>query len=272
LKNELETLEIERENLLKYIRNIEENNRENNERLNNIMQKFEIQKKRLMQLEAEKERIDVYQAKIREIEDQHLMEMQTMKQNLIYERESEQVVQLQDRLQILSEELSKMNKALDEKNSEIFQWNEKFRTYEDFHQMKMHDFQQKIEMKAQQMRNDNTGYIMDLEKKLEFFQEEKMRLIEEIEKWRGNSLDLEKKLNNISIMENKLEIMVNQNMALNKNLSGQMQENLYWKEQILEQEKLTQYLFELENKIRYLMAENDRLNKIIIMRCKDMMS
>ena len=225
----------------------------------------------MLHLEAEKERIDVYQVKIREIEEQHMLEMQNMKANILYERDSEQVMQLQEKIEVLSEELTKMNRALDEKNSEIFQWNEKFRTYEDFHQMKMRDYQQKIEMKAQHFRNENSGYIMDLEKKLEFLQEEKMRCIEEIEKWRGNSLELEKKLNNISIMENKLEIMGNQNITLNKSLQSQMQENLYWKGQVMEQEKLTQYLFELESKIRYLLAENDRLNKIIIMRCKDIL-
>ena len=270
-KHEIESLELERENLLKYIRTIEEKNQENNDKLSTLMHKFDSQRKRLLQLEAEKERVDVYQTKIREIEEQHLLELQNMKANLMYERDSEQVLQLQEKIEVLSEELTKMNRALDEKNSEIFQWNEKFRTYEDFHQMKMRDYQQKIEMKAQHFRNENSGYIMDLEKKLEFLQEEKMQFIEEIEKWRGNSLELEKKLNNISIMENKLEIMGNQNMALNKNLQGQMQENMYWKGQVLEQEKLTQYLFELESKIRYLLAENDRLNKIIIMRCKDIL-
>lgn len=271
LKHEIESLELERENLLKYIRTIEEKNQENNDKMSALMQKFDSQRKRLVQLEAEKERVDVYQNKIREIEEQHLLELQNMKANLMYERESEQVLQLQEKIEVLSEELTKMNRALDEKNSEIFQWNEKFRTYEDFHQMKMRDYQQKIEMKTQHFRNENSGYIMDLEKKLEFLQEEKMRYIEEIEKWRGNSLELEKKLNNISIMENKLEIMGNQNMALNKNLQSQMQENMYWKGQVLEQEKLTQYLFELESKIRYLLSENDRLNKIIIMRCKDIL-
>ena len=271
-RNDIENLELERENLLSYIRSIEEKNKENTEKIISFSQKFDVQKKRILQLEAEKERVEIYQSKIREIEEQHMIEMREFKENLIYERDSEQIQVFQEKIEILSEELTKMNRALDEKNNEIMQWNEKFRTYEEFHEMKIRDFQIKLENRNNQFRNENSGYINDLEKKLEFFQEEKIQLIEEIEKWRGNSLELEKKLNNITIMENKLEIMGNQNLALNKSLSTQMQENTYWKGQILEQEKLTQYLFEMENKIKYLMAENERLNRIIIMRCRDMMN
>lgn len=271
-RNEIESLEMERENLLKYAKTLEEKAQENQEKLINISHKFDNQKKRLLQLEAEKERIEFYQNKIREIENQHMMEIEAIKENLLIEREDQRILDLQEKLEILTEELSKMNRALDEKNEEILFANEKLRTYEEFHDMKMRDFSMKLEGKMQQYRNEKDGYIEDLEKKLEFFQQEKIKYIEEIEKWRGNSLVLEKKLNNIAVIENKLEVMGSQNLVLNKNLSSQMQENMYWKGQVMEQEKLSQYLFEMENKMKYIMAENERLNKIIINRCRDMLN
>lgn len=271
-KQEIENLELERENLLKYIRAMEEKNKEIVERSTSIFQKNEQQKKRLVQLEAEKERVEIYKEKIKEIEEQHILEIERVKADLFYERESEQIINLQEKVEFLSEELTKMNHALDEKSNEIVELSEKLRTYEEFYEMKVREFQTKLEAKKQYFQNEKDSYIMDLERKLQLFQDEKIKYVQEIEKWRGNSLELEKKLNSIGVMQNKLEIMSNQNIALNNSLKGQMEENLFWKGQILEQEKLTQYLFEMENKIKYLMAENERLNKVIITRCRDMLN
>lgn len=271
-KNEIERVIYEKENLLKYIKIIEAKNNDITEKYTILSQRSDQQKKRIIQLEAEKERVEVYQGKIREIEEQHLLEIERVKAELFYERESEQIINLQEKVEVLSEELSKMNRALDERNLEVMQYQEKLQTYEEFHEMKMREFQSKLEVKSQHLREEKESYISDLERKIEYQQEEKIKYIEEIEKWRGNSLELEKKLNNIAIMENKLEVMSNQNLALNRTLKGQMEENMYWKGQVFENEKYSQYIAEMEHKIRYLMAENERLNKIIIMRCRDMLN
>lgn len=219
-----------------------------------------------------KERIEIYQGKLREVEERHLEELEQQKDALEKRLQAEFNEEMNNKIMELTQACNDLQQDMDLKQQEIEEWKQKLATYEQFHQMKMSEMQRHLEEVYYHNENTKKSSFIEIDSQIHRMQEEKIHLLEEIDSWKNKGLDLERKFSGFSTLEGKIEILSNQNTGLNQNLQSVMQENMYLKEQSLEMGKMNHYLYDLESKMKFLMAENERLNRIIISRCKEMLN
>jgi hypothetical protein len=138
--------------------------------------------------------------------------------------------------------------------------------------MKMEDIKSQFDTEFQSKLTHERGFYVEMEQRLMTLQNERQAILNELDSWRRKCNEVERKSEDIISYEMSMKDATSEKDRMQMTLIERTREIDILRMRLIDCEKDRVYVNELENKIKYLMAENERLHKVLISRCKDIMT